>query len=177
MALNVLYRNPRGTRAALNSLAAGLGLLPGQFYVITDENKVAIALTASTYQDVANATDVNKLGVLTFVLDGGGVAIAANQETIIPDFPFAATITGWTILGDASGSAVVTVSKASYANFPTFTDISGTEKPTLTTAQKNQDLALTTWTTALSQGDILKAKVDSASTVKQLFVSLRYTRT
>jgi hypothetical protein len=43
-------RHKRGTRAALDALAAGSGLLPGQIYVITDESRIAVALTASTYQ-------------------------------------------------------------------------------------------------------------------------------
>jgi hypothetical protein len=115
-------------------------------------------------------------GSITFVLDGGGAVIAAGQTLDLPDFPYAANITGWTITGDVSGSAVVTISKATYANYPTFTAISGTEKPTLSSAQKNQDLAISTWTTALAQGDVLRASVDSASTVKRLTVTIRYTR-
>jgi hypothetical protein len=72
---------------------------------------------------------------------------------------------------------VVTISRATYNNFPTFTAISGTEKPTLTAAQKNQDLSLTSWTTALAVGDVLRASIDSASTVKRLTITLRVTRT
>ena len=43
-------RHKRGTRAALNALASSNGLKPGQIYVITDESRLAVALTVSTYQ-------------------------------------------------------------------------------------------------------------------------------
>ena len=51
-------------------------------------------------------------------------------------------ITGWTISGDVSGSVSFKVEVATYAAFPTFTEILTTEQPTLTAQQKNQDLAL-----------------------------------
>lgn len=165
----------RTTRANLNTQASGSGLIVGEPYLITDENRIAVALTTSTYQDYAKSTEVPATRPITFVIDGGGVAIAAGQTVDLSDVPFGCTIVGWTITADASGSAVVTISRATYANFPTFTAISGTEKPTLSSAQKNQDLTLTTWTTALSAGDVLRASVDSATTVQRLTVTLRVT--
>lgn len=46
-------QHKRGIRSALNALAAANGLLPGQVYLITDENRLAVALTISTYQAMA----------------------------------------------------------------------------------------------------------------------------
>ena len=113
-----------------------------------------------------------------FVLDGGGAAITAGTKYQGIEIPFAATITGWTITGNASGSIVCTVSKATYANHPTYTAISGTEKPTLSSASKNQDLSLSTWTTAVSAGDLLQVSVDAlATTVVLVTVNIRMTRT
>ena len=88
--------------------------------------------------------------------------------------PFAGAITGWTLVADASGNLVVDVWKDVWANFPpTVADtIAGTEKPTLSGAQKAQDLSLTTWTTAIADGDVLAFKVDSAATVKQATLTL-----
>lgn len=43
-------QHPRGTLAALNALAAGNGLLPGQIYLVTDQSRLVVALTVSTYQ-------------------------------------------------------------------------------------------------------------------------------
>lgn len=40
----------RGTRAQLNTAAAASGLNQGEIYLITDEDKIAIGLSANTYQ-------------------------------------------------------------------------------------------------------------------------------
>lgn len=113
---------------------------------------------------------------IQFVIDGGGSAITTGLKGFM-EVPFAMTITGWTILGDQSGSIVVDVWKDTYANYPpTVGDtIAGTEKPTLSTAIANQDLSLSTWTTAVSAGDILGFNVDSATTVTRVVVSIRGT--
>lgn len=46
-------RHARGTRAALNSLASNSLLVPWQLYVISDESRVAVATSTSTYQTFA----------------------------------------------------------------------------------------------------------------------------
>ena len=50
-------QHPRGTRAALVALAGSAGLLPGQIYLLTDENRIAIALTASTFETYAKQAE------------------------------------------------------------------------------------------------------------------------
>ena len=69
--------------------------------------------------------------------------------------------------------------KDTYANFPPVNadSIAGTEKPTLSSAQKNQDLSLTTWTTSVVAGDILAFEVESATTVQKVTVALRGKKT
>jgi hypothetical protein len=116
--------------------------------------------------------------VINFIIDGGGAVISVGEKGHI-EVPFAMTITGWTILADQSGSIVVDVWKDTYANFPpTNADsIAGTEKPTLSAAQKNQDLSLTSWTTSVAAGDILAFEVESASTVQRVVVALRGKKT
>lgn len=111
---------------------------------------------------------------LTFIIDGGGSAITTGQKGHL-EIPFGCTITGWTLLADQSGSIVIDVWKDTYANFPpTVADtIAGTEKPTLASVQKNQDLTLTTWTTAIAIGDILAFNVDSITTVTRIVLSIR----
>lgn len=175
MARNVAIRILRTTRANLNTQISGSGLLVGEPYLITDESRVAIATATNTVVELAKRVD-EQAATIVFVIDGGGQAIAAGQKVDLPDLPFACTVTGWTITADASGSAVVSIHRATYANFPTFTEISGTEDPTLSAAQKNQDLTLTTWTTSLSVGDVLRANVESATTVQRLTVTLRVTK-
>jgi len=124
---------------------------------------------------VAKTSDIpSKVIALTFIIDGGGSAITTGQKGHL-EIPFACTITGWTLLADQSGSIVIDVWKDTYANFPpTVADtIAGSEKPTLSSAQKNQDLTLTTWTTAVAAGDILAFNVDSVSTVTRVTLSIR----
>jgi hypothetical protein len=115
---------------------------------------------------------------LIFIIDGGGSAITTGEKGHLA-VDFACTINQWTLLADQSGSIVIDVWKDTYANFPpTVADtIAGSEKPTLSAVQKNQDTNLTTWTTAISAGDILAFKVDSASTVTRVVLALKVTRT
>jgi len=117
----------------------------------------------------------SRQGTISFLIDGGGSAITVGQKGHI-EMNFRCTITGWTVLADQSGSIVVDVWKDTYGNFPpTVADsIAGTEKPTLTAAQKNQDLSLSSWTTTVANGDILAFNVDSAATVTRVLVSIQY---
>lgn len=112
---------------------------------------------------------------LNFIIDGGGVAITTGKKGHL-EVPFSMTITGWTILADQSGSIVVDVNKSTYSGFPSTASIAGSELPTLSSAQKNQDLTLSTWTTAVTAGDILEFEVDSVSTVTRVTVAIRGTR-
>lgn len=80
---------------------------------------------------------------------------------------FAGTIVGWSILSDVVSSCVIDVRKTNYATIdpPSVlgSSIAGSEKPTLVSAEKNQDNTLTTWTTGLSAGDWLSFYMESCS--------------
>lgn len=75
----------RGTLAALNALAAGNGLLPGQIYVLTDQSRIAVALTVSTFETFAKLSEAG---------GGGG---GATGGTAVLDF------------GTGAGSGVATI--------------------------------------------------------------------
>lgn len=119
-----------------------------------------------------------KVSNINFIIDGGGATITTGIKGDI-EIPFACTVNSWTILADQTGSIVVDVWKDTYANFPpTVADtITGTEKPTLSSANKNQDLSLSTWTTSIAAGDILRFNVDSVTTVQRVTVAIKVTRT
>lgn len=51
-------QHKRGTRSALDTLAGTNGLLPGQVYLITDEDRLAVALSASAYETFAKVSEV-----------------------------------------------------------------------------------------------------------------------
>lgn len=60
-------RHARGTRAALNVLASNSQLVPWQLYVLSDESRVAVATSTSTYQTFAKEGE-----------GGGGATFSAD---------------------------------------------------------------------------------------------------
>ena len=116
-------------------------------------------------------------GSFGITIDGGGSAITTGVKGYIT-IPYNGTITGWDIFGDTTGSTVVDVWKDTFANFPpTVADtIAGSEKPTLSSAIKNQDRNLTTWTTAVTAGDIIGFNVESASVVTRVNLIIYITK-
>ena len=59
----------RGTRAQINSAASATGLLAGEPYLITDENRLAIGLSTTTYAEAAKPGDA--ISIADINLDGG----------------------------------------------------------------------------------------------------------
>jgi hypothetical protein len=105
---------------------------------------------------------------------GSGLTIGFKTRVVVP---YAGTITGWTILGDVSGSAQVTVKKSSYSGFPSTTSIVASAPIVLASAQKATSSSLTGWTTAFAAGDIFEFWLDSATTCTYLAVELQTRRT
>lgn len=167
--------SPSGTVYKASVIASGGERVWGeQFLAITGAspinlNNLVPTITGGVVTYAKNIPTVN----ITYIIDGGGLAITTGQKGHV-QVPIAGTITGWTLLADQIGSIVVDIWKDTYANFPpTLSDsIAGSEKPTLSSAQKNQDLALGTWTTSISAGDILAYNVDSAASVTRVAVIL-----
>jgi hypothetical protein len=89
--------------------------------------------------------------------------------------PYSGTITGWYLNADASGSCVIDIWKANAAIPTNANSIAGTEKPTLSTQQLNSDVALSSWTTSVSVGDIFGFEVESASTVTKVVLTISVT--
>lgn len=114
---------------------------------------------------------------LIAVIGDGTNAITTGVKGYLP-VEFACEILGWTLLADASGSIVVDVWKDTYANFPPVVGdtITASAKPTISAATKGQSSTLTGWTTRIAAGDVLGFNVDSASTVKQVTLSLKVRR-
>jgi hypothetical protein len=135
-----------------------------------------VTALAAAVRDKINAMQGDRYAAIVLNIEGGGAVVAAGAQVEL-QIPANLTLLSWAITADAAGDAVVDILKSTYANYPTVASIAGTEKPTLTAAQKNQNTTIASWTTALSQGDILRANVVSAATVKRLTVTLRCKRT
>lgn len=176
---------PSGASGAWSShvgkIAIGNGNAGYTFRTLADGDEVFVTDTDTLYL-VAGGGALHQiwpvLGALSVVIGNGSDVVATGVAGDPFVVPMACTITGWTILSTVSGSIVVDVWKDSYANHPpTDADsIAGSELPTLSSATKNQDLALSTWTAALAAGDILRFNVDSASTVTQVTLVLHIRR-
>ena len=123
-----------------------------------------------------NTTQLNNGGI-SFSMDGGASVISTGQKGYLIA-PYSGTINSWTIIAHETGDIVIDVWKAPYASFPpTVADtIAGSEKPTLSSSNKNQDNNLTTWTTSFNSGDIFTINVDSVATVKKVTLILNVTK-
>lgn len=115
-----------------------------------------------------------RVASFNFQVDGGGSAITTGVKGQWA-VPANCHITGWVLTGDQSGSCVIDVLKSSYAGFPSTSSIASTDKPTLSSVQKNENLAVSVWTTALSAGDELQINVNSASTITRANLTILVT--
>jgi hypothetical protein len=110
---------------------------------------------------------------VTVTFDGGGSAITSGLQAEV-QIPFSGTVSSWLIYSTATGSCVVDVLKCDdFSAYPTFTSIAGSEKPTLTSQIKNQDLILSTWSQSISSGNILRFNVDSALVVQKVYITIK----
>lgn len=102
-------------------------------------------------------------------IDGAGNPITTGFKGFVT-LPFNGVITRWDLVGDVAGDIVLDIWKDTYANFPPVVgdSITGTEKPTLAGVQKNQDTVLSTWSTAVAQGDIVGFNVDSVAVLTKV---------
>lgn len=77
-------------------------------------------------------------------------------------------------LDGTSGSIVVNVWKATYANLPATSanKITASAPPTISSGTKSQDTTLTGWTRSISAGDWLYINVDSVTSLKNVILSI-----
>ena len=131
---------------------------------------------AVTWKQIPFIDDLD--GSINFVIDGGGSAITTGVKGDI-EIGFDCTITSCRVLPDQSGSIVVDIWKDTYANYPpTDADtITSSTPPTVTATTKSEDTTLTSWTTTISAGNILRFNVDSCSTIERVTISLTVERT
>jgi hypothetical protein len=134
-------------------------------------NKLALALVAYTgnYSDLA----IRPLATISMLFDGGGASVSAGitRFTLIP---FPATITGWTVMADVSGSISIDIWKASFANFPpTVSNTIVNGYPLVLSSAQSAQGSVANWSTVtINAGDVLAYHVTSASTVTAVTAQL-----
>jgi hypothetical protein len=114
---------------------------------------------------------------LTFVKDNNGVVLPTGIQGDIY-VPFNCTITEVTMVADQTGSIVVDFWKAPYTSYPptVANTITAAALPTITSAIKYTDSTLTGWTTSVSNDDIIRININSATAIQRINISLTVTR-
>lgn len=118
---------------------------------------------------------LNSYVTLEYVIDGGSTVPTTGDKGAV-ELGFSGVITAVRLFANASSSVVIDIKKATYSGLPSFTSITASAKPTLSTAQKYQDSTLTGWTTSITAGDWLLFHVDSVSGLTLVTVSLTIQR-
>lgn len=110
-------------------------------------------------------------------IDGEGAPIGAGawEEAFIP---FDGYITGWALLSDTAASCTVDVHVSSVADYPPDdTDsITGGAVMSLLSAQSAESDDLALWTREVSDGDVLRFVVETATDLYSLTIVLRIAR-
>ena len=141
--------------------------------------KVKDSVVTGEFGDETNRADPNTVltSSLEYVIDGGGSEI---ETGIVGDLqvPFDCDILEVVLLADQSGNIKVDIWKDAYANFPPTNEdtITGGNEPEIADSGggvKYQDNTLTSWTTSISNGDILRFNVDSVTTIERCIVVLK----
>lgn len=108
---------------------------------------------------------------LNFIIDNSGTALATGLAGfLVMSYP--ATITGYTLIGDQSGSVVIDIWKRNAAVPSVANTITASAKPTLSSAQFGTSTTLTGWTTSVAAGDVFGFNVDSVTSITRLTVAL-----
>ncbi len=180
------YPNPSfaadmATQAELDAVAAAKANLASPTFTGTPTaptaaggtNTTQIATTAFVQAAVSGATGV-LFSIPIQLGNGVDVILTTEPENVFWLDQGNYNITGWTISSDATGSIVVRIDRATYADFPTWTEIMASDRPTLSSARKNQlTLGAAISTTTKSA---FRATVVSAATVKAVSVTLAAVR-
>ena len=125
-----------------------------------------------SYNDLTDLPD--RTALLSMIFDGGGSAIVAPITRYLY-MPFAATIVGYALLADVSGSATIDVWKEPVAGYPPTVgnSIVGGTPMQLTSALFNiVTVPPSSWTTTVDVGDVLAFNLSSNTTIKTLTAQL-----
>lgn len=129
---------------------------------------------------VAFTSDIPNTQIATH-FDGGGSAITGTKVSC-QRIPYGGTITGWYIDSDVSGSATFGARKVAFASYTGvagyagYTDVTGGgTAPTISSNTNNNSSTLTSWVTAVSQGQIYCFQVSSVTSSTVLDVYLEVT--
>lgn len=144
-------------------------------YNNTDSN-----LTATNVQEAIDELAATAGGILSefaFTFDGGGLVVPIPTQIDFP-VPFGCVINSVVMLADQVSNTTVDVWAAPYASFPptVANTIVGSSKPTLSADDQSEDTTLTSWTTTVAAGTVIRVNLDTNSAAKRLGLFLKVTR-
>ena len=158
----------------------GLVQVPGIDYTTsgTDIIFTTAPVNGDTVYVVGLSTTADLTRTINFVVDAGSAPMSSG---IKGDMTLDVTgkIESWTIISDQEGQIQFDIGKVDFANFPNFSSICGSERPTLgdissgTTQRINRNTTISTWNTALNAGDILQFEIVYALNIQRCVVSLK----
>tara|TARA_B100000035_G_scaffold312915_1_gene325412 strand:+ start:3967 stop:4692 length:726 start_codon:yes stop_codon:yes gene_type:complete len=158
----------------------GLIQVPGIDYTVsgTDIIFTTAPNAGDTVYVVGLSTTADLTRTINFVVDAGSAPMSSG---IKGDMTLDVTgkIESWTVIADQEGQIQFDIKKVDYANFPNFSSICGTERPTLgnisagTEQRINRNTTITTWNSALNAGDILQFEIVYALNIQRCVVSLK----
>lgn len=152
----------------------GVVLEPAVDYTILDD-QITFAVAPTSGSDsfiVAMATTADLTRTINYVVDATPNVVSSGVKGQVT-IDVTGIIESWTLVADTPGNLVVDVQKTTYQNYPSFSSISGTEKPNLLSQSKNKDDGLSTWNTLLNAGDILRFEVESCDLIKQFMIAMK----
>lgn len=161
--------------AAVYISAATAGLLTSTkpaFPNYVQEVGRVLSVHATTGLILIEGKPIRQRSALTFGIMEGGVP---SVESKLGQFvPFDGTTLGWYLFADVVGDLTLDVWKQSFVTgVPTNANsIVAAAKPQLVASQKNSDLTLTGWTTAVTLGDIVMPEIEFAATIQKATFSL-----
>jgi len=115
---------------------------------------------------MANTADLTR--TINFVVDYGSLPMTIGDKGSL-SIDVTGTIQSWLIVADKIGNLVVDIKKCSFNDYPNLVSICGSNRPTLSSQNKNTDDILTGWNRTLNAGDILNYEVINTSTVINKF--------
>jgi len=117
---------------------------------------------------------INPSRHISFVIDGGGSAIAVGMKGYVGPFPFPMNVKEVHLQCDVSGQIEVDILKHSHLSGILSSDetISSGSRPGTAGSSKYHDANLSSWVKTISSGDIIGFNVTSAETVTKCTVGL-----
>ena len=135
----------------------------------------ATLTVAGTFTQTGAQTFDGGVDIDNFNINGTTIALSSGDMTL----DVTGKIQSWTIISDQEGRIQFDIKKVDYDNFPNFSSICGSERPTLGNISSgaeeriNRNTTISTWNTALNAGDILQFEIVYALNIQRCVVSLK----